>query len=48
MIAAKMANLKHGGDRKSEGIKGSNDTLKDAAAQLNVSEPSVKRAKAAS
>jgi ParB-like chromosome segregation protein Spo0J len=46
MIAAKMATLKHGGDRKSEEIKGSNDTLIcDAAALLSVSEPTVKRAK---
>jgi ParB-like chromosome segregation protein Spo0J len=48
-VAAKLAKLKHGGERGNQhtGGKGSNDTLADAAAQLNVSEPSVKRAKAA-
>lgn len=43
MIAAKMATLKHGGDRS----KGSNDLLSqdDAAAMLSVSVPTLKRAK---
>ena len=49
---AKVATLRHGGDRKSEDIKGSKDTLIDdtksiaeAAAQMKVSPASVKRAK---
>jgi hypothetical protein len=49
-IAAKVANLTQGGDRKSDAIKGPNGTLKTteaAAEQLNVSERNVKRAKAA-
>lgn len=46
MIAAKMATLKHGGDRKTENIKGSKDlSIKQAASALNTSEKSVKRAK---
>lgn len=45
-VAAKLAKLKHGGDRKSEEIKGQKCTLiKDAADALNVSERSVKNAK---
>jgi hypothetical protein len=50
VVAAKIANLKHGGDRKTEEIKLSNDNLKsaaEAAEQLNVSESGVNRAKAA-
>ncbi len=45
MVAANIANLKHGGDRKDSKV--SIDTLKidDAAKQLNVSPESVKRAK---
>ena len=48
MVAAGIANLQKGGDRKSEEIKVSIDTLKigDAAKQMNVSPESVKRAKA--
>ncbi len=49
MCAARLANLEHGGDRKSEKIKGSNDLLigqEQAANLFNVSVPSVKRAKA--
>ncbi len=46
MIAATMATLRHGGDRQSEEFKGSNDpSIDDAAKLLNVSSPSVKRAK---
>jgi hypothetical protein len=46
MVAAKMANILHGGDR-SEDFKVSNDTLKmeDAAKQLNVGRATVARAK---
>lgn len=47
MVAADLATLKHGGDRKSEEIKGQNCPLiiDDAAKQLNVSPKSVKNAK---
>jgi soluble cytochrome b562 len=47
MVASKLATLKHGGDRKSEEIKGQICTLiiDDAAKQLNVSPKSVKNAK---
>jgi ParB-like chromosome segregation protein Spo0J len=48
LIAAKMANLKHGGDRKSADIKTSNEGLTsvdDAASLLNVSVATVERAK---
>lgn len=47
-VAAKMATLRHGGDRKSEEIKGSKDPLigiDQAAEALSVSPKSVKRAK---
>jgi ParB-like chromosome segregation protein Spo0J len=51
-VAGKVATMRHGGDRKSEDIKGSKDTLiddtksiADAAAQMKVSPASVKRAK---
>lgn len=52
IVAAKIANLSHGGDRKSEEIKGPAGTLiggtsaKAAAEMLNVGERSVKRARA--
>lgn len=47
-VAAKLADMKHGGNRKSEEIKGPIGTLiEEAAEQLNVSERNVKRAKAA-
>ena len=46
MVASKLATLKHGGDRKSDGIKVSNDTSIDAAAkQLKVGRATVARAK---
>lgn len=48
LIAAKLANMKHGVDRKSENIKGSKEPLvavKAAADLLNVSPPTVKRGK---
>lgn len=48
MVAAKLANMNHGGDRKSGEIKGSIDLLipqADAATLLNVSVPTIKRAK---
>jgi hypothetical protein len=46
VIAAKMATLKRGGDRKTDEFKGSKDTsIESASKLLNVSEPSVKRAK---
>ena len=46
LIAARMAKLTRGGDRKSEDIKGQDCTLiEDAAALLNVSPRSVKSAK---
>lgn len=48
MVAAKIANMSHGGDRKSDEIKRSIDPLisqPEAAKTLNVSVPSVKRAK---
>jgi ParB-like chromosome segregation protein Spo0J len=43
MVSANVANLKHGGDRKSE--QESNCTLEESAKLLNVSVDSVKRAK---
>jgi len=49
-VAAKIANLKHGEVGNGRKVDGSNDLSKstaDAAAQLNVSESGVKRAKAA-
>jgi DNA-directed RNA polymerase subunit F len=47
MVAAKLSKLKQGGDRKSEEIKVSNDTLKmdEASKQLNVGRATVARAK---
>lgn len=50
MVAAKLATMRNGGDRRSESFSGSIDPLKtvsteDAAAALNVSPTSVKRAK---
>ncbi len=46
MVASKLATLRHGGDRKSEEIKVSNDTsIDDAAKQLNVGRATVARAK---
>lgn len=46
MVSANVATLRHGGDRKSDEIKGSIDTsISEAASLLNVSVPSVKRAK---
>jgi ParB-like chromosome segregation protein Spo0J len=46
-VAAKLATLKHGGDRQSEEFKGSIDLScqDDAATLLNVSVPALKRAK---
>jgi ParB-like chromosome segregation protein Spo0J len=45
-VAAKVATMRHGGDRKSEETKGSKDTLiSEAASQMKVSPASVKRAK---
>jgi hypothetical protein len=49
MVAANIANLDWGGDWKSADIKGPIGTLitiEDAADLLNVSQPSVKRARA--
>ena len=48
MVAAGIANLQKGGDRKSDEIKGQICPLKidDAAKQMNVSPKSVKNAKA--
>jgi hypothetical protein len=43
MVAAKLANLQHGGDRSKAPIGALKDS--DAAAMLNVSERSVERAK---
>lgn len=48
--AAKLANVNHGGDRKSEGFKGSSRTLEmvtreDAAARVGVSKSTVHRGK---
>ena len=43
MVAAKMANLQRGGDRRTDSFKGSIDPLKtqeEAAAMLNVGEAS--------
>ena len=48
MIAAKIANRGHGGDRKRDEIKGSIEPLKsnsEAAELMNVSKETVKRAK---
>lgn len=46
MIAAKFAKLRHGGDRKSEDIKGQIcPSIEEASEQLNVSERSTKSAK---
>src|SRR5262249_43175594 len=56
MVAGRIANMKRGGDRRSENFKGSIDPLKPqdcdsiiskekAASLLNVSEPTVRRAK---
>jgi ParB-like chromosome segregation protein Spo0J len=45
-VAAKVATMRHGGDRKSEETKGSKDTLiSEAASQMKISPASVKRAK---
>jgi len=49
-IAAELANLSHGTNRFEEKVEGSNDpstgiSIKEAAEAMNVSEPSVKRAK---
>lgn len=48
IIGAKMATMQHGGDRKSEEIKGPNGPLKidDVAKAMDVSPMSVKRGKA--
>lgn len=49
MVAAKMANLQRGGDRRTDSFKGSIDPLKtqeEAAALLNISTATVKRSKA--
>jgi hypothetical protein len=46
MIAAKMATLRRGGDRKSDAFKGPNGLLiEDAAKLLDVGTTPVKRAK---
>ena len=45
-IAASIADLSAGGDRKSEDFKGQKCTLKEAAERLKVSERTVKNAKA--
>ena len=48
MIAAKIANMGHGGDRKRDETKGSIEPLKsnsEAAELMNVSKETVKRAK---
>jgi ParB-like chromosome segregation protein Spo0J len=46
-VAAELATMQHGGDRKSERIKASNDAMPDAKAAelMRVSERSVERAK---
>lgn len=49
MVAAKMAKLQRGGDRRTDSFKGSIDPLKtqeEAAALLNISTATVKRSKA--
>jgi hypothetical protein len=47
MAAARIANIKHGGDRRSDDFKGPDGTLNipEAAEKLNVGERSVKRAR---